>query len=196
MGNKVALILTSDHWCKFLFFLPYLDKSQFSENFFWNCEEACQQVRLSYGFQLHTQNGNIIRSILACNTSSRPFIMAYRCFRAIRSVKSMPSATGNLVSASGSSYHKDVLIFIHWHVWSSHGKVLCMWNKVWKGFSFPGNSSPDSEETFPLAEASFPLYGRCFPKTRPPAPSLPPCAPSQRSSFTPWTRPTGVYKFN
>lgn len=49
----------------FFFFVPYLDKSQFSEKFFWNCEAACQQVRLSYGFQLHTKKGNIISSILA-----------------------------------------------------------------------------------------------------------------------------------
>lgn len=48
-----------------LFFFSYVDKSQFSENFFWNCEGARQQVRLSYGFQLHTQKGNTIRSIFA-----------------------------------------------------------------------------------------------------------------------------------
>lgn len=60
------------------FFPPYLDKSRFSENVFWNCEEACQQVSLSCGFQLCAQNGNIIRSILAFSTSSRPFITSYR----------------------------------------------------------------------------------------------------------------------
>jgi len=44
-----------------------------------------------------------------------------------------------------------------------------MWDKVWKDFPFLGNSSPELEETLPLAEASFLLYGRSLPETRPQA---------------------------
>lgn len=116
--------------------------------------------------------------------------MAHRFSTAIRSVKSMPSVISSLASASGCSYQKNVFIFINWHVWSSHGKVLCMWNQVWKYLLFLGISSPDSERLFHWQRQTSHSIGDA--SLRPdPSPIT-----ASFHSFTPillYTRPTSVY---